>query len=81
MWRFKRGIARAALRRADAARADLNAALGGESRDWVRGRTHLALGKLETDRAAARRHYEQAIVFCRRGGDTPCADETEDLID
>jgi predicted Zn-dependent protease len=46
LWRYKRGVARAALGRDADAEADLRAALSVEGRPWVQARTRLELGKL-----------------------------------
>src|SRR5262249_22979793 len=61
LWRYKRGAARAALRKRAEADADLRAALMLEARKWVHARSHLELGKLAIeagDRAAAQRELQ-----------------------
>ena len=72
LWHFKRGAAHVALAQAVAARADLEHALTLESRDWVRGRTHIELGKLldlSGDRASAKAAYEKGAGLCRLDND------------
>jgi tetratricopeptide (TPR) repeat protein len=83
LWHQKRGAARVLLRRVEAARADLEAALQApSSRGWVQGRTRLEFGKLADlggDRRTARSHYQQATALCRSDGDGPCVTEAERL--
>lgn len=77
-WHYKRGAARVALGRRDAALDDLQAALSGEAPDWVRGRVYVELGKLADlggDRGRALAHYEKAITSCEKDGDRACVEE------
>lgn len=76
-WRYQRGAAFVALRDAAAAAPDLLAALDAEAPVWIRGRTHLELGKvadLTGDRSAARARYRIAETECRAGHDATCVD-------
>lgn len=78
LWRYKRGIARAALGRMTEARQDLAAALGFEGRAWIHGRSHLELGRLAAkagDRASARRHFHSAMELCESDNDDATAEE------
>ena len=72
MWFYKRGMARLALRRLEPARADLTRAEGLPTRDWVKARVQLELGKLAdltARRDDARRRYGRAISLARTGND------------
>ncbi len=63
LWYYRRGSARAALRRAAAARDDLQRAIASNGRRWVEGRAHFELGRLamaEGAAAAAREHFQAA---------------------
>jgi tetratricopeptide (TPR) repeat protein len=78
LWHYKRGTARARLRNHAGARRDLEKALTGPARDWVRGRTHIELGKLAQaggDRAGALKHFDEGITLCRRDADRECVEE------
>jgi tetratricopeptide (TPR) repeat protein len=80
MWHYKRGLARVALRRLEPAHADLIRALGLPSRDWVKARIHLELGKLadlETRRADARAAYAEAVRLAQAGNDPGTRQEAE----
>jgi tetratricopeptide (TPR) repeat protein len=83
LWYYKRGLARANLGRAAEARADLNAALAQEGRNWVHGRTHFELGKLALkagDRNGGREHLQTAIRLCESDRDGATADEAQRLL-
>ena len=72
LWRYLRGAAALRLDRDHEAETELLAALELESRLWVRGRTHLELGKLADlsgDRALARDYYDRAEDLCDDGRD------------
>jgi tetratricopeptide (TPR) repeat protein len=72
LWRYERGAALVALRRVDAAERELRAGLGGDARDWVRGRLRLELGKLSDlagNRPQARDHYRIAAGLFQRDND------------
>ena len=76
LWLYKRGVARVALRHLDPAQADLTAALGSAPVDWIGGRIHLELGKLQdlrNDRAAALVEYRQAHVIADAQNDAIAA--------
>lgn len=77
LWRYLRGKTRLELKRDAAARRDLLVVLDLDARLWVTGRTHLGLGMLADlagDREEARRHYDQARIFCADGRDKRGAD-------
>jgi tetratricopeptide (TPR) repeat protein len=81
-WRLSHGTALVSLDRDKAAR-ELRAALAAAGPDWVRGRAHTALGKiedLEGRRAGAIEEYRVAVRLCRGGNDRLCADEASRLI-
>jgi tetratricopeptide (TPR) repeat protein len=83
LWHYKRGVARARLGRADAAREDLQVALAREARDWVRGRAHAELGQIALgagDREQARRAYRLAMELAERGNDPAGKAEAELLL-
>ena len=83
LWRYKRGVARAALGRTADADADLRAALGLEGRKWVHGRAHLELGKIALkggNRAAARQELQQAVTLAESDNDPGTADEARRLM-
>lgn len=83
LWYYKRGAARAALGRADAARADLERALSSNGRDWVHGRAHLELGKLALaagNRDEARKALQLAAALCDRDQDGYTAAVARDLL-
>jgi tetratricopeptide (TPR) repeat protein len=72
LWQYVRGAA--LLERGDlaGARRSLTQALDGDARTWVRGRTHLALGRVleaSKDRAGARAAYETAARLADAGRD------------
>lgn len=76
LWHHTAGVALARLGREDAARREFDAALQGEARDWVRGRTHFELARLAAahgDRAAARAALDRAITLCTRDNDAAAA--------
>lgn len=84
LWRYKCGAARLALGRGAEAEAELRAALAGEARNWVLGRTHTELGRLAErsgDRARARREYETAGRLCRGDNDSIGAAEADTRLD
>ena len=82
LWRYKRGAARVALRRFDAARADLTAATRLPAQPWVSGRAHTELARIAAatgDAAAARSLAERAAALCTEGNDPACAHEARAL--
>jgi tetratricopeptide (TPR) repeat protein len=77
-WLYKRGVARLAMNHLADALVDLRSALNSDQHpiDWVRGRTHLELGKiadLSADRPGALAEYRQAQTICGASSDAPCA--------
>jgi tetratricopeptide (TPR) repeat protein len=71
-WFYSRGAARVRLRKAAEATADLTEALKREQLLWIRGRTHLELGKaadLSGNRAAALADYAKAQQYASQAGD------------
>jgi tetratricopeptide (TPR) repeat protein len=81
LWRYKRGAARAALGRADAA-ADLQAATASDAMNWVAGRARVELGRLalrRADRGAAANEARQAEALCQNGNDPQCVEEARAL--
>jgi tetratricopeptide (TPR) repeat protein len=77
LWRYKRGAARAALQRPDAAE-DLRLATTGDAQAWVAGRARLELAKLaqrQGDAAAARHEAKEAESLCQNGNDPQCVEE------
>lgn len=82
-WKYKLGEARLALGKRPAARAALTAALEGPSREWVRARAHLALGRIaQTEGAGERalRHFTQAARLGESSRDRHTRDEAHRLI-
>jgi tetratricopeptide (TPR) repeat protein len=83
LWHYKRGLARARLRRPSEARADLQVALEREARDWVRGRAHAELGQLALaagNRELARQEYRLAMELATRGNDPVGREEANALL-
>lgn len=82
LWRYKRGAARRALGRADAAADDLRAATAPAAQAWVAGRARLELGRLAMtrgDRAQAAAEASQAVALCQKGNDPQCVEQATDL--
>lgn len=80
LWHYKRGAARVAAGLAGPARADLDHALTQEGRDWVKGRSHVELGKLldlEGRRADAKAAYARGAALCRGDNDPPGVADAE----
>jgi tetratricopeptide (TPR) repeat protein len=78
LWRYVLGAA--LLERGDlpGARRSLTQALDGDARTWVRGRTHLALGRVleaSNDRVGARTAYDTAARLAESGRDPAAAAE------
>lgn len=74
-WRYEYGRALAALERRDEATRELRAALEGDAQKWVRGRTHLELGRIALggkDLARASEELRLAIDVCGAAKDTAC---------
>jgi tetratricopeptide (TPR) repeat protein len=78
LWSARLAAAYLATRDLTRARSSLNRALAVPARDWVRARTHLALGQvndLEGRRGDATREYELAIRSAQVGRDLATRDE------
>jgi tetratricopeptide (TPR) repeat protein len=83
IWYYKRGAARVALRRTAEAEADLTRAIGLESRTWVKGRSHLELGKiaiLAGNRVRANEELQTAVKLCEGDNDPAFAEEARRLM-
>ena len=83
LWLYKRGLARVNLNHPKEAHVDLQEALRSDPLAWVRGRTHVELGKLadlEGRRADAVAAYQTAKVACERGSDPTCVTEANRLL-
>jgi tetratricopeptide (TPR) repeat protein len=83
LWHYKRGTARAVLGRTAEARTDLDAALATPGRNWVHGRAHFELGKIDQkagQAGAARTHLDAAIRLCDSDRDGATADEARKLL-
>ena len=81
LWRYKRGAARAALKRSDAI-DDLQAATSANAQSWVAGRARVELAKLALqrgDRTAATSEAKQAETLCQNGNDPVCVEEARKL--
>jgi tetratricopeptide (TPR) repeat protein len=84
LWYFKRGEARVHIGRASDAETDLTRALGVETQAWVKGRTHLELGKaadLAGDRTKARSEYDRCLRLCAAANDSVAVDQARKLRD
>lgn len=82
LWRYKRGAARLALGRGDAA-DDLRAATAPDAQAWVAGRARSELARLALsrgDRATAVSEAAQAITLCENGNDPPCVANARNLL-
>ena len=83
LWLYKRGAARAALRRSAEAEQDLRKAFSAEGRKWVHGRAHLELGKLLMQAGnvtEARGEFQTAAALCDADNDRGTADEARRLL-
>ncbi len=81
LWRYKRGAARVALGRADAAE-DLRAATASGAQSWVAGRARVELARLafkRGDRGTAATEARQAEALCQNGNDPQCVEEARAL--
>ena len=82
LWRYKRGAARAGLKRADALE-DLNAATSSGAQSWVAGRARTELARLALargDKTAAATEARQAETLCRTGNDPMCVEDARKLL-
>ena len=83
LWFYKRGLARAALRRGAEAEQDLRQSVSLEGRKWVHGRAHLELGKLlmqAGNPAAARGEFQTAAALGDADNDRGTADEARRFL-
>ena len=83
LWHYKRGAARAALGRAEAALADLRIATSPEAQSWVHGRARTEIARLALqrgDRTAALAEARQAEALCTKGNDPVCVDAARKLL-
>jgi tetratricopeptide (TPR) repeat protein len=83
LWRYKRGAARAALGRADAAIEDLRGATAPDAEPWVSGRAHVELGRLALQRGdgpATMADARAAEGLCTRGNDPACVNAARALL-
>jgi tetratricopeptide (TPR) repeat protein len=81
-WRYTHGAILVALRHNALAADELSTALAAATRDWLRGRIHLEMGKLAdlaAERARARDEYREAHRLCRQDDDSSCATEANAL--
>ena len=81
LWFYTRGAARMALGQHDGL-ADLRESMAAAPRDWVRGRTHVALGKIALragDTKTAYAELEAAVQYGRRAGDQAVVEEAKRL--
>lgn len=82
-WRYQHGLALAALSQRPAATAKFRAALEGDAPAWLRGRTHLELGRLATqagDKTSAVNELQQALTMCGAAKDSTCANDARVLM-
>jgi tetratricopeptide (TPR) repeat protein len=83
LWRYKRGAARVAAGRPEAARADLQSATTAEAQKWVQGRARVELARAALkrgDRGEAAGEARQAETLCQQGQDPVCLDEAKKLL-
>jgi tetratricopeptide (TPR) repeat protein len=83
LWRYKRGAARVAAGRTDAARADLQSATTAAAQKWVQGRARVELARVALqrgDRGTAAGEARQAETLCQQGHDPVCLDEAKKLL-
>lgn len=82
LWRYKRGAARAALRRPDAVE-DLHLATAAGAQSWVAGRARAELARVALaagDRTSAASQAKQAETLCRDGNDPICVEDARKLL-
>lgn len=83
LWHYKRGAVRVRLRRTAEARSDLLAALTGDARVWVQGRTHAELGRLADltgDHRGALLEYRKAVQLAKADTDSIGLAEAQQLL-
>ena len=82
LWRYKRGAARAGLKRPDAL-DDLTAATSAGAQSWVAGRARTEIARLALgrgDKKAAAAEARQAEALCRDGNDPICVEDARKLL-
>lgn len=82
-WRYHYGVAFARLHQIEAASQQFRAALQGDGLEWVRGRTHLELGKLASgsgEAARAKNDFQTALRICEAADDVTCINEAKTLL-
>ena len=82
-WRYAHGAALVALKHTNAAERELELAIAGAQRDWLKGRGNKELGKLADlagDRARALDRYRAADRLCREDDDSECLQEVKGLL-
>jgi len=83
-WHWSYGSVLVSQRKTDLADRELRIALAAAGPDWVRGRTHMEMGKiadLSGNRTRAVDAYRTAVRLCRSSHDNLGADEAARLID
>jgi tetratricopeptide (TPR) repeat protein len=83
LWRYKRGAARVALGRTDAASADLQGATVPDAQTWVQGRARVELARVALqrgDRVTAAGEARQAESLCQQGNDQICLEDAKKLL-
>jgi hypothetical protein len=83
LWRYKRGAARVARGRLDAALPDLHAASGGDAAPWVHGRARIELARVALargDAAAAAAEARRAEALCAQGRDPACVTAAQNTL-
>lgn len=82
-WRYAHGASLVALGDVTPAKTELQLALDGATRDWVRGRIHKEMGKvadLEGDHSRAVTAYREAERLCRSDEDDACTKDLKTLV-
>jgi tetratricopeptide (TPR) repeat protein len=83
LWHYKRGAARVALGRTDAASADLQTAISPDAQPWVQGRARVELARValqKGDRSSAAVQARQAESLCLQGNDPPCLEDARMVL-
>ncbi len=83
LWRYKRGAARVARGRSDAALPDLHAATGADAAPWVQGRARVELARVALARGnagAASAEARLAQKLCEQGQDPVCVTDAQNTL-
>jgi uncharacterized protein YdaU (DUF1376 family) len=83
LWHYKRGAARVALGRTDAASADLQTAISPDAQPWVQGRARVELARValqKGDRSSAAVQARQAESLCLQGNDPSCLEDARMVL-